>query len=196
MVKSIENKFNRIVENSDPQELEDKSVEYTIEAMDEVMSGNKDSLAKLDTALKFFKDHKHINRNIYARASKRINEHIFNILSKKLENVQLFNDRLKLYINLMGIIDLMNLNYIIELLNDYQENKDKLYFDTIRNLINELKINKIKMLDQEIIPVAFNEINKVQRTHPEIDDISEEFVSTVKTDIHDNKVKNKNKKIN
>ena len=35
MTKNIENKFNRIVENSDPQELEDKLVMYTIEAIDE-----------------------------------------------------------------------------------------------------------------------------------------------------------------
>ena len=49
MSKGIEKKFKKIIENSDPQELEDKFVNYTIEAMDEVLNGNKDSLTKLDT---------------------------------------------------------------------------------------------------------------------------------------------------
>lgn len=66
MSKNIEKKFNKLVENSDPQELENKFVKYTIEAMDEVMNGNKDGLKKLDTAVKFFRDHKHINPNIYS----------------------------------------------------------------------------------------------------------------------------------
>ena len=36
MRKDIENKFNRIVENSNPQELEDKLVKYTNKAIDDV----------------------------------------------------------------------------------------------------------------------------------------------------------------
>ena len=38
----MENKFKRVIENSDPQVLEGKFVKYTIEAMDDVMDGNKD----------------------------------------------------------------------------------------------------------------------------------------------------------
>jgi len=139
MSKCIEKKFKKIIENSDPQELENKFVNYTIEAMDEVLDGNKDSLKKLDTALKFFKDYKHINPDIYARASKRINEHVFNVISKNLEDAQLSNYELKLFINLMGIIDLMTLNYITDLIISYQEEKDESYLENAKNSINELK---------------------------------------------------------
>ena len=45
MSKGIEKKFKKIIENSDPQELENKFVNYTIEAMDDViMNGNKDDV--------------------------------------------------------------------------------------------------------------------------------------------------------
>ena len=55
MVKPIENKFNRIVKNSNPQELEDKFVKYTIEAMDDVLNGNNDAgNEKLDIMYKIF----------------------------------------------------------------------------------------------------------------------------------------------
>ena len=43
MTKSIENKFNKLVENLDPQELEDKIVKYTNEAFDDaIINGNRD----------------------------------------------------------------------------------------------------------------------------------------------------------
>lgn len=45
------------------------------------------------------------------------------MLSKTLEDAVLSNHKLKLFINLMGIIDLMTLNFITELINGYQEKK-------------------------------------------------------------------------
>ena len=192
MVKGIENKFNRIVENSDPQELEDKFVNYTIEAMDGVMSGNKDSLKKLDTAFKFFKDYKHINPDIYARASKRINEHVFTIISKNLEDAQLSNYELKLFINLMGIMDIMTLKYITDSIISYQEEKDESYIENAKNSINYLKKMKISLLNDEIFPEAMAKLNEIQSDHPELNGTHEEFIKDVKKDIKDQNLNKKN----
>jgi len=192
MSKNIEKKFKKIIENSDPQELENKFVNYTIEAMDEVLNGNKDSLKKLDTALKFFKDYKHINPDIYARASKRINEHVFNVISKNLEDAQLSNYELKLFINLMGIIDLITLNYITDLINGYQEEKDESYLENAKNNINELKKMKISMLNDEIFPEAMAKLNEIPSDHPELNETHEEFIKDVKKDIKDQNLNKKN----
>jgi hypothetical protein len=192
MSKNIEKKFKKIIENSDPQELENKFVNYTIEAMDEVLNGNKDSLKKLDTALKFFKDYKHINPDIYARASKRINEHVFNVISKNLEDAQLSNYELKLFINLMGIIDLMTLNYITDLIINYQEEKDESYLENAKNSINELKNMKISMLNDEIFPEAMAKLNEIPSDHPELNETHEEFIKDVKKDIKDQNLNKKN----
>jgi hypothetical protein len=192
MSKGIEKKFKKIIENSDPQELENKFVNYTIEAMDEILNGNKDSLKKLDTALKFFKDYKHINPDIYARASKRINEHVFNVISKNLEDAQLSNYELKLFINLMGIIDLMTLNYIKDLIISYQEEKDESYLENAKNSINELKKMKISMLNDEIFPEAIAKFNEIPSDHPELNGTHEEFIKDVKKDIKDQNLNKKN----
>jgi len=192
MSKGIEKKFKKIIENSDPQELENKFVNYTIEAMDEVLNGNKDSLKKLDTALKFFKDYKHINPDIYARASKRINEHVFNVISKNLEDAQLSNYELKLFINLMGIMDLMTLNYITDLIISYQEEKDESYLENAKNSINELKKMKISMLNDEIFPEAMAKLNEIPSDHPELNETHEEFIKDVKKDIKDQNLNKKN----
>lgn len=192
MSKGIEKKFKKIIENSDPQELEDKFVNYTIEAMDGVMNGNKDSLTKLDTALKFFKDYKNINLDIYARASKRINEHVFNIISKNLEDAQLSNYKLKLLINLMVIMDLITLNYITDLIISFQKEKDESYLENAKNSINELKNMKITMLNDEISPEALAKLNEISFDHPELNEIHEEFIKDVKRDIKDQNLNKKN----
>ena len=192
MSKNIEKKFNKLVENSDPQELENKFVNYTIEAMDEVLDGNKDSLKKLDTALKFFKDYKHINRDIYARASKRINEHVFHIISKNLEDAQLSNYKLKLFINLMAIMDLMTLNHITDLIISYQEEKDESYLENAKNNINELKKIKISMLNDEIFPEAMAKLNEIPSDHPELNETHKEFIKDIKKDIKDQNLNKKN----
>ena len=60
MSKAIENKFNRLVKNSDPKELEDKIVKYTNEAFDDViLNGNRDyGLQKIRTSVKFLRESK------------------------------------------------------------------------------------------------------------------------------------------
>ena len=80
--KGIENKFNKLVENSDPQALEDKIVKYTIEAIDDVMlNGNKnDGLGKMRTSVKFFEDHTRNHPINFGKASYKIMSHIFNSL--------------------------------------------------------------------------------------------------------------------
>ena len=42
MVKSIENKLNQLIEQLNPQELEDKVVKYTNKAIDDaILNGNR-----------------------------------------------------------------------------------------------------------------------------------------------------------
>lgn len=108
-----------------------------------------------------------------------------------MDEAQLSNSELKFFINLMGLIDLMTYNYITELISSYKEKKDQSYLDTVQNLINELKIIKIKILDPEIFPEALNELNKVRQDHPELNETHEEFIKDVKNDI---KYQNLNKK--
>jgi hypothetical protein len=126
MSKNIEKKFNRIIKNSDPQELEDQLVNYTNEAIDDALRNeNKDDgLEKMFTTVKFFQDHKHCHPMSFSNASNKIIAHLVKMLSKTLEDAVLSNHELKLFINLMGIIDLMTLNYITELINGYQEEND------------------------------------------------------------------------
>ena len=56
MSKGIEKKFQKIIENSDPQELENKFVNYTIEAIDDVILNKNENngLKKMETSVKFF----------------------------------------------------------------------------------------------------------------------------------------------
>ena len=74
MTKRIENKFNRFVENSNPQELEDILVKYSNEAMDDVLlNRNKNNgLEKMDTTVKFFQDHNHSHPISFSNASNKI----------------------------------------------------------------------------------------------------------------------------
>ncbi len=165
--------------------MENKFVNYTIEVMDEVLNGNGDSLKKLDTALKFFEDYKHDSPDIYARASKRINEHVLKILSKNLEDAKLSNYELKLFIKLIGIIDLMTLNYITELINGYQEEKDQSYLENAKNSINELKKMKITMLNDEIFFETIDKLNEIPSDISELNETHKEFIKDVEKDIKD-----------
>lgn len=189
MTKRIENKFNRFVENSDPQILEENFVEYTIEAMDDVINGDKDGLTKLDTVMKFFKDHKNINPDIYSRASKKINEHVFNILSKKFEDAQISN----YILNLRGFLDIVTLDYINELINIYLEKKDDKYLQNAVDQINIFRKDKIRMLDNEILPEALTELQKISLDYQDYDEkMHEELKNDIKkitNDIQNNDYK-------
>lgn len=67
--------------------LEDDFVEPTIEALDDIVNGNRDNgNEKLDISIKFFQDRKHIHPQVFSRASKRINNHLINILAEKLDD--------------------------------------------------------------------------------------------------------------
>ncbi|MBZ2167131.1 hypothetical protein [Methanobacterium spitsbergense] len=75
------------------------------------------------TTVKFFQDHEHRNPISFSNASNKIIAHLLKMLSKTLEDAVLYNHELKLFIDLIGIIDLMTLNYITELIIGYQEKK-------------------------------------------------------------------------
>jgi len=91
----------------------------------------------------------------------------------------------------MGIFDLMTLNYITELINGYQEEKDESYLENAKNSINELKNMKISMLNDEIFPEAMAKLDEIPFDHPELNKVHEEFIKDVKKDIKD---QNLNKK--
>jgi hypothetical protein len=195
MVKGLEKKFNRIVENSDPKELEDKIVEYSIEAIDDVMlNGNKnDGLEKMRTTVKFFEDHTSDHPKNFANATYKIMSHLLITISENYRDVVSSNHELKLFINLMGIIDLMSFNYITELISLYQEENDELYLKYAKDRINELKKMKIEMLDNEIFPEALKELkNRSQDYRGYDEEIHKEFVNGVKNDIRSSKSDKKN----
>ena len=125
MSKNIENKLKRIIENSDPQQLEDNLVNYTMEALYEAAKGNKDGIVKFNTALKFFQDHNHLNPNAFARAAKKISHHLFTINANCLDESISAIHELKLNINFLAINDLVYLNHITELINTYSSEKKR-----------------------------------------------------------------------
>jgi len=188
MVKSIENKLNRLIEKSDPQELEDKIIKYTNEAIDDaILNGNRDDgLQKIRTSVKFLRDHKHDHPNNLFKAWKKINAHLLETLSKALEDVLLSNHEMKILINVMAIIDLIYLYTINELLIGYQEEKNESYIKIAEEQINELKRMKITLLNNKIFPEALKELKKGSQDHPEFDEIiHEEFVNSIKKSIED-----------
>ena len=196
MSKGIENKFNRLVENSDPKELEDKIVKYTNEAFDDViLNGNRDDgLQKIRTSVKFLRDHRYKQPNTFINAWKKINEHLVEILSKALEDTLLSNHEMKIFINVMGVIDLIFLKTINELINSYQEENKESYLKMALDQINELKIMKITLLDNKIFPEALNELKKKSKDDPEFDEkLHEEFIKDIKKDIKDYKAKSDKK---
>jgi hypothetical protein len=200
MTKNIENKFNRIVENSDPQELEDKLVMYTNKAIDDVfMNENKnDGLNKMNTTVKFFQDHQHTNPNIYNRASKRINNHLFDILSKSLEDTVKSYQNLKNLMQFVMVIDLMFYNLITDSINIYK--KDKKESDLRMNIdnLNELKRIKIKILNLEIFQDALTEFEEMIQEDPDFqgyENIHKETVKDLKKNIQESNPKSDKKNI-
>jgi len=74
MVKSIENKLNQLIEQLNPQELEDKVVKYTNKAIDDaILNGNRCDGLKMRNSVKFLRDHKHDHPNTLFKAWKKIN---------------------------------------------------------------------------------------------------------------------------
>lgn len=195
MVKGLEKKFNKIVENSDPKELEDKIVMYTIEAIDDVMlNGNKNGgLEKMITSVKFFEDHTSDHPKTFAKATYKIMSHLLITISENYRDAVSSNQKMQVFINLMGIIDLMSFNYITELINLYQEEKDELYLKYAQDRINELKKMKIEMLDKGIFPEALKELKNRSQDYPGYDEeIHKDFVNGVKKDIRSSKSDKKN----
>ena len=125
MSKNIEKKFNRIIENSDPQELEDKLVNYTNEAIDDaLLNENKnDGLEKMRTFLKFFQDHKHYHPKNFSRALNKIKDRLLVTLLETLVDAVVSNHEKKLSMHVIAIIDLMSFNSITESIDNYQEKK-------------------------------------------------------------------------
>ena len=79
------------------------------------------------------------------------------ILSEALEDTLLSNHEMKIFINVMGIIDLIFLKTIDELINSYKEENKESYLKMAQDQINELKIMKITLLDNKIFPEALIE---------------------------------------
>ncbi len=189
MSKGYEKKYKKIIENSDPLELENDFVNYTIEAIDDViLNENKnEGLKKMETSVKFFQDNRYNHPINFRNASNRIITHLVEILSKTLENTILSNYELNLFINLMGIIDLMTLNYITDLIISYKEEKNESYLENAQNSINELKKLKIAMLNDEIFPEAMAKLDGITLDYPELNETHEKFIKDIKKDIKDQK---------
>ena len=181
MNKNIDNKFNRIVKNTDPQELEDKLVNYSNEIIDDILNGNSDEgFEKMRNLSQFFKDHQYSQYNTFFRAWRRILAHMFEVLTKSLKDAVASNQKMKLYINLMGLIDLMYLNIISELIKNYQEEKHDFYLKKAMEQINELRTIKLEILDRKIFPESFKELEKIKKEYPEYNEsINKEFVNEV-----------------
>ena len=194
MSKNIEKKFNKLIKNSNPQELENKLAYHTNEAIDDVLlNGNKNNgLEKMRTTVKFFQDHKHNHPINFRNASNKIISHLVERLSKTLENTILSNQELKLFINLMGIVDLMTLDYVTDLINNYQEEKNESYLENAKYIINEIKKMKITMLNDESFPEAIARINEITSDHPELNETHEKFIKDIKKDIKDQNLNKKN----
>ncbi len=174
--------------------MENKFVNYTIEAIDDViLNKNKNNgLEKMETSVKFFQDYRHNHPINFKNASNRIIVHLVEILTKTLENTNLSNRELNQFINLMGIIDLMTLNYISELINGYQEEKDESYLESAKNSIDELKKMKITMLNDENFSEPMAKLNEISSDHPELNETHEKFIKDVKKAIKDQNVNKKN----
>ena len=129
MVKPIENKFNRMVKNSNPQELEDKFVNHAAEAMDDILNGNNEAgNEKLNITIKFFQNHKHIHPQVFSRASKRINKHLLEIMYKGLEDTVISYQKLLHLMKIVMVIDLIFYNFITDALVIYQKNSNELEY--------------------------------------------------------------------
>ena len=84
MSKHLENKFNRLVEKSDPKKLQDKVVKYSNEAIDDVLlNGNKnDGLERMKISVKFIEDYTLNHPKNFHIASYKIIGHLLLTLSE------------------------------------------------------------------------------------------------------------------
>jgi hypothetical protein len=199
-MKPVENKFNKFIENYDPKKLEDEFVEYTIGAINDIVDGDSDiGYEKLDSSIKFFQDQKHIHPQAFSRASKRINKYSIKILAVKLEDSEKSIQIMKLTNTIDAIIELMEINFIQELIMNYKEEKDENDLKQAIVQINNLKNSKIERLDKEIFPNAIKELNHIT---PEISDkfprefqmLHEQFIRNIKKDVKDSESKLNKKK--
>jgi hypothetical protein len=195
MSKRIEYKLNKIIENSDPQELEDKIIKYTNEAIDDVMlNGNKNNgLENMRTSAKFFEDHTPDHPINFGKASYKIISHLLLTLSENYRDIVISNQKMQLFISIMAVIDLMSLNNINRLITNYKKEKNELYLKNAQVVIDDLKRIKIAMLDNENFPDALVELEEMSKEYPEYDEmLHKEFTNEVKKDIKDSKSDKKN----
>ena len=137
----------------------------------------------METSVKFFQDYQHKHPINFRKASNKIIAHLVEILSKEWEDAVLSNYELRLFINLIAIVDLFFLNFITELIKDGKDEKSLKY---AQDCINELRTMKIEILDNELFPKALTELKNKSQDLPWYDEsIHEEFVNEVKKEIKD-----------
>ena len=180
--------------------MEDKFVKYTVEAMDDILNGNTDAgNEKLDTSIKFFQDQKYIHPQVFSRASKRINDHLLEILFTGLEDTLISYQKLVHLMKVVLVVNLMFYNFITDALVIYQKNNNESDLKMAIECINDLKNINIRILNMETFNGAlteFDEIMKEDPSYPDYKMFHKESVNNLKKTIHnyDKKSDKKNNK--
>ena len=183
MSKDIEKKFNKLVKTSDPQELEDKLVNYTIEAIDDVfMNGNRGGgLDNVNNSVKFLEDHIYSHPKNFINANYKIMDHFIEMLRNSYSDASLTIQDMKFVISTMCIHDLLYINKIKELILLNKE--DDYNIQRALDNLDVLKRFKISILDNEMFQDAITEIKKNSKDNPEYSGIDVELLDDIDKEI-------------
>ena len=165
---TFQNRFHKLIENADSSEIENKYVQFTTDAIDDIfLKGNKgQGMEKLRISIKFMHDEYEKYPKLFRNAWLRIDEYMIKIFKTDLHPIMTLVKKERLLIlNIFQLSDLINIVWIEKCLHKYKLTQNEKYLYGAMDHLTAYKELKLFSLDPETLPEALQESDLILEEH-------------------------------